>query len=157
MDRTRRVRFNGVAGPALPTQQVQLRSILKQAAGVTIERPRARDLRREHVTDFRRRPIVQDGLTITPDPNPTVPPFRRSRTHRHGTRTFRVRMKGATARLAEQTKITEEAATLSREALLAHLSQHFSRIKTDSKADTELLRSMYVNAKLSGLMPSRGT
>jgi flagellar hook-length control protein FliK len=66
-------------------------------------------------------------------------------------------MKGATARLAEQTKITEEAATLSREALLAHLSQHFSRIKTDSKADTELLRSMYVNAKLSGLMPSRGT
>lgn len=146
MSQTRRVRFNGEAGPGSSRRAgAPVRSILKQAAA-------SRDLRREVVTDFARKPIVtSDGLKIVPSKNPTVPPFRRSRTHRHGVRTFRVHVASATARRNRASKIENEAEAMDREELIGKLQAHFDRITHKSKADTSMLRKMYVNAKLSGL------
>ena len=146
MSYTRRVRFGGEEGPTIRRLAAPVRSILKQ------QQAAARDLRREVVTDFARKPIVTpEGLTIAPSKNPTVPPFRRSRTHRHGSRTLRVRVVAATSRKLRNEAIEQEAEKLERPELIKTLSAHFERIKENTKASTDILRTMYVNAKLSGL------
>lgn len=152
MSYTRRVRFNGEEGPTQRRLAAPIRGILKQQERAS-ERDEPRDLRREVVTDFSRKPVVTEtGLKILPTKNPTVPPFRRSRTHRHGSRTMRVRVVGHTSRKHAADTTEDEANKMERDELIKHLTKHFDRIKETTKASTEMLRTMYVNAKLSGLL-----